>query len=245
MCLQAYDLPEWEPVLLAQGAAATPLSATGVKHWRTVLSMLSGSSQLSVPPPCHPPEEPKTNQLSFYSTDDHKHDTRLRSSFFPQKKVVLSPLQAPPTPQDVIRKMDARLVREEFVKKQPQDQSRPAEGVGEMPSCDVSISTSDDGMEGAPVVIESESEINNQAGTDLESSMQLDQGQTSFTSYQIPKPERGVELEPATPSNKKSILDTTERDTSQIEGPTPQNSYGFKISQSAFASSSDTHEVIR
>lgn len=36
---------------------------------------------------------------------------------------------------------------------------------------------------------------------------------------------------------------TVKRDTSQLEGPTPQNSYGFKISQSAFAASSDMHEV--
>lgn len=239
MCLQAYDLPEWEPVLLAQGAVATPLSATGVKHWRTVLSMLSGSSQMTAPPPCHPPEEPKTNQLSHYSADDHQRDVRLRSSFFPQRKVVLSPLQAPPTPQDVIRKMEA--IKKSVVKRS-QDQSKPAEGVERSSDCkDISI-TLDAGMEGAPAVIESESETKNQAGTDLESSMQLDQGQASFTSYQIPKLERAVDLEPA---NEKSILDTTlKRDTSQIEGPTPQNSYGFKISQSAFASSSDTHEVI-
>lgn len=131
------------------------------------------------------------------------------------------------------------------VVKRSQDQSKPAEGVEGSSDCiDVSI-TSDAGMEGAPAVIESESETKNQAGTDLESSMQLDQGQTSFTSYQIPKLERAVDLEPVTAFNEKSILDTTlKRDTSQIEGPTPQNSYGFKISQSAFASSSDTHEVI-
>ena len=235
-------MPEWEPVLLAQGAVATPLSATGVKHWRTVLSMLSGSSQMTVPPPCHPHEEPKTNHLFHYSADDHQRDVRLRSSFFPQKKVVLSPLQAPPTPQDMIRKMEA--VQKSVVKRS-QDQSKPAEGVGGSSDCiDVSI-TSDAGMEGAPAVIESESETKTQAGTDLESSMQLDQGQTSFISYQIPKLERAVDLEAVAASNEKSILDTTlKRDTSQIEGPTPQNSYGFKISQSAFASSSDTHEVI-
>ena len=242
MCLQAYDLPEWEPVLLAQGAVATPLSATGVKHWRTVLSMLSGSSQLTVPPPCHPPEEPKTNQFSHYSADDHQRDVRLRSSFLPQRKVVLSPLRAPPTPQDVIRKMKAV---KKSVAKQTQNQSEPAEGVGESSDCDDVSTSGAAGMEGAPVVIESESETKDQAGTDLESSMQLDQGQTSFTSYQVPKLEKAVDLEPATAFNEKSILDTSlKRDTSQIEGPTPQNTYGFKISQSAFASSSDTHEVI-
>lgn len=130
------------------------------------------------------------------------------------------------------------------VAKQTQNQSEPAEGVGESSDCD-DVSTSGAGMEGAPAVIESESETKDQAGTDLESSMQLDQGQTSFTSYQVPKLEKAVDLEPATAFNEKSILDTSlKRDTSQIEGPTPQNTYGFKISQSAFASSSDTHEVI-
>ena len=33
------------------------------------------------------------------------------------------------------------------------------------------------------------------------------------------------------------------RDTSQLEGPTPNNTYGFKVSQSALPLSCDSHEV--
>lgn len=250
MCLQTYDLPEWEPALLTQGAAATPLSATGVQHWRTVLSMLSmlsGSSQsteMPLPPLCHPPEEPKTNQLTYYSAEDHQRDTKLRSSFFPPKKVILTPLLAPPTPQDVIKKMDAIVTNQQSIVKELQE-TEPAEGVSDSVGCGVSlsVSTSDAGRDGDPVVIESETK--SPAETNLECIVQSDQEQTSFTSYQIPKLERAMDLEPDPSADQKLIHDhTPKRDTSQIEGPTPLNTCGFKISQSSFATSSDTHEVI-
>ena len=33
------------------------------------------------------------------------------------------------------------------------------------------------------------------------------------------------------------------KDTSQLDGPTPTNAYGFKVSQSAFCESHGIHEV--
>lgn len=183
---QAYELPEAEPPVLGMGQGgryATPLSATGLHHWRTVLSMLndpSPSTETTQLPP-YPPRVPN-HQLPHYTIEDHKRDVKLRSTYFPKTKThILTPLQRPPHP---------RLVREWLNSKSTT--SEPAEKKA--------VSAT---MATLPAVNESENR------------------------------ER---IQPFTPVSLK-------RDTSQLEGPTPQNTYGFKISQSAFATSCDTHEV--
>ena len=156
---QAYDLPEAEPVIPAREGArgfAMPLSATGLHHWRTVLSMLSGNlQQTKVGPPTHPPWEPKSRPKNATV----KRGYEVRSG---EKRITLTPLHTPPSPTAVERWMNCRL----------------AERQG------------------------------------------------------------GLSVSKSSPD-----VSLRRRDTSQLEGPTPQNSYGFKISQSALATSSDTHEV--
>ncbi len=41
-----------------------------------------------------------------------------------------------------------------------------------------------------------------------------------------------------------SLCGTGKRDNSELEGPTPSNTYGFKVSQSALPARSDSHQVL-
>ena len=196
-CVQPYDLPEAEPPILAQGGRhGTPLSATGIQHWRTVLSMLSGSSQSTktpLPPSCHPPQEPRTKQLHYYSTEDHKRDVLLRSTFFPaNKKVILTPLYDPPR-----------------VEKQRQILKEPSRNISLVPkTMDLTSNTRrilNQDCSGSAVgrgsvgggEIESEREAKSCTGAESESFARSELEQTSFTSYQIPILNQALDTEAA------------------------------------------------
>lgn len=89
--------------------SATPLSATGLHHWQTVLSMLSGSSQStkvvpSTPP--HPPEEPKTTLRPLHTTYDHSYHSDFNSS---ENKLILTPLHPPPHPLEVKKWVNEKI----------------------------------------------------------------------------------------------------------------------------------------
>ena len=109
------DLPEAEPLVLGRGkrgvkGSATPLSATGLRHWQTVLSMLSGASQLTEtmsPTAPHPPWDPKTTPRPLPATDDkHHHYHNLISN---EKRLFLTPLQPPPHPREVKEWINAKI----------------------------------------------------------------------------------------------------------------------------------------
>ena len=192
--IQPYDLHEAEPPILAEGG---PLSATGTQHWRTVLSMLSGASQsteMLQPPLCHPPQEPKMNQLSYYSAEDHKHNVKLRSTFFPATEVFLTPIRDPPHSRKVKRWiLPCKSPQRKMFGTAGTFATKSAAAMKDCGSIDptsVSVSISDRSCtEGTPVIIESETERESKspASAGSESIMQSDQELPSFTSYQLPK----------------------------------------------------------
>ena len=68
---------------------------------RTVLSMLRSvhsGTQPILPPLCRPTRETNTR---LYTAEDHKKDTKLRSTFFKANKVVVTSATVPPHPQKV------------------------------------------------------------------------------------------------------------------------------------------------
>ena len=109
------ELPEAQPVVLEEGvegvkSGATPLSAIGLHHWETVLSMLSGdseSTEIVSPAPPYPPWEPKTTTPHpLHTTDHHKHHGNKTSS---KRKLILTPLKPPPHPRDVKEWVNAKI----------------------------------------------------------------------------------------------------------------------------------------
>ena len=116
---QPYELSEAEPTVLNQGGAMAPLSSSGVEHWRVVIA-LSGTTQPILPPLCHPPSgtktKTKTNQMvGYYTFEDYKSDVQLRSTFFPDEKVVLIPAKLPPHPREVKKDGEASRMKETSV----------------------------------------------------------------------------------------------------------------------------------
>ena len=194
-CVQPYDLPEAEPLILVQeGRHSTPLSTTGLHHWRTVLSMLnsaSPSTEIISPPTSHPPRAPKTNhQPPHYTIEDHKCNLQLRSAFLPTEKTfILTPLQAPPHPLVVRKWLDSKIA----TKKSSKSENSSTTDTENHP-----LSVLGDGgvIGGAPVVIETESSSSNKSPN----VSQLCQEQASFTSYQIPKQQRAQESDSVTAS---------------------------------------------
>ena len=166
------------------GRRGIPLSATGIEHWRTVLSMFSGPSQstkMPFPPSCHPPREPRTKPQQFYTAEDHKRDVLLRSTFFPaKKKVILTPLHEPPRLEKwrlALRKSPSNIPSDDFHTEVTESTAKKGE-----------ILDHGSGIEGSSVEcgeIETERKGKNRASIESE---QSDQEQGSFISYQIPKP---------------------------------------------------------
>ena len=114
------DLPEAEPIVLEEGKegvkrSATPLSATGLRHWQTVLSMLNDDSHLteavtSTPP--HSPQEPKTTLTPLQTT--------YHGNFNPtEKKLILTPLHPPPHPREI-----KKWINEKIAAKQRKSESK-------------------------------------------------------------------------------------------------------------------------
>ena len=191
---------------MTRGGSGAPLSSTGLWHWRAVLSTLSSASQLTemllpLPPLCHPPPGPKTNQLAHYTTEEHKRDVRLQSAFLPAGKVVLTPVSEPPNPRDVERWLESRLGERRparIVGKSSQErllnESVGGTTKGES-NRDAVASASGAGVGGAPDVIKSEIERESKSPVSVvseSSTVQLDQEHEppSFTSYQLPKDAR-------------------------------------------------------
>lgn len=62
-------------------------------------------------------------------------------------------------------------------------------------------------------------------------------GPTLTNSKAVHKEPLGLSL------NASSLAEVSGRETSQLEGPTPANTYNFKFNQSVLCSSRDIHEV--
>jgi hypothetical protein len=192
----------------------------------------------------------------------------------PTKKVILTPLHNPPRLKEhnvTIGNSSANVMSERNLTDMTGANLKNCENLG----CPSSGSGAEGGSAG-DVETETKSERGdkNPASVESELVVQSDQEQTSFTSYQIPKPNQAMDSEMTTTAtdhieseNKRGLAGSPgqsveaqhecrpvmnltftpahlKRDTSQLEGPTPQNTYGFKISQSALATSSGTHEVV-
>ena len=99
--MQPYDLKEFHVSYSKDSSSDNAqFSMTGLQQMRVVLSMLSSSyqgTQQSLPPLCHPTCH-NTNRLRYYSADDHKKDVILKSSFFGNGQVVITPAIPPPSP---------------------------------------------------------------------------------------------------------------------------------------------------
>ena len=164
--------------------------------------MLSGPSQstkMPLPPSCHPPQEPRTKQQRFYTADDHKRDVLLRSCFFPaNKKVILTPLHNPPRLKEhnvTIGNSSANVMSERNLTDMTGANLKNCENLG----CPSSGSGAEGGSAG-DVETETKSERGdkNPASVESELVVQSDQEQTSFTSYQIPKPNQAMDSEMTT-----------------------------------------------
>ena len=123
------DLSEAEPIVLEDGKegvkhSATPLSATGLRHWQTVLSMLNDASHLtevipSTPP--HPPQEPKTTPTPLQSTYGHHYHGNFNPT---EKKLILTPLHPPPHPREI-----KKWINEKIAAKQRKSESESRKSV--------------------------------------------------------------------------------------------------------------------
>ena len=63
-----------------------------------MLRSVHSGTQPILPPPCRPTRETNTHH---YTAEDHKNDTKLRSTFFKANKVVVTSATVPPHPQKV------------------------------------------------------------------------------------------------------------------------------------------------
>ena len=89
---------------------------------------------------------------------------------------------------------------------------------------------------------EGERERREMSDKSLEVNMERE-NKASLVNYQVPQGHAHTGNHAHTGSHSHSLTPQSKCDSSLLEGPTPANTYGFKISQSEVASTCDTHEV--
>ena len=87
---QVYELPEFHPTYMDGHSS---FASTGITHWRTVLSMLSGSGERPFIP------SPPSRHGATYSMEQYQLEGRQRSTFYPSKCCVITPAKPPPDPK--------------------------------------------------------------------------------------------------------------------------------------------------
>lgn len=235
---------------------------------RAALSITLQCSGGTNPTPPLPPAFPPAATNKHFTLENFKHSMAIRSLAFSQHKpVVITPAILPPPPRKLIEQVAATKKRKTLppstcTNSEERDEEKTRKKIvsaldstllainsttstlnkavplgvsvfDEMDTEEKSVTPSRSPCKEVGVLCKEEEDVGEASGQG---------GGDGSTLVDCSKDNRAMSVDPCdVVVNQSSTL--LKRETSQLEGPTPVNSYGFKISQSALQGSHDLHDV--
>eukprot|EP00731_Ephydatia_muelleri_P010872 Em0005g1458a len=247
-----YDLRDFEPAYLS--SSGMRFSSTGLSHWRLILAMVSSATgDVCLPPPCRKVEREGGGGLgTFYSADDHRRDVELRSHFFGDEIVAVTPTRLPPSGKDVMEWCKQRLREEEEGEEEVAGVTEGGAAFGSRGGGATGDQLASDACRPfSPHVDELCSDWEPLEGGGESEQTVMASGMDQSVEEEVAAKNGGEELgamgvdsgaqKPAArlKEERRKLLFTTgvKRDASLLEGPSPENSFGFKMSESVLGTS--------